>query len=1258
MTLRRKTLLIVSVTLVALVLLLYILLRGILMNSYYELEQEASLRDLNRAVASLQDHAASMERAIHDWSTWDETYTFVQDHNPTFLDSNLGDSTFWTLDVNLMLFVNNSNEIVYSKGVALETDWPSTLLAQVEQYARNDAGFLSLMSNVPTAGLVLVDGEPLLIASRPILHDDDSGPRAGTLVWGRYLGKQELVELSQALRLSVDLLSLSAPDLSSADQAGRTTLSATTAQAIIPADATTLHGYALLDDIYGQPAILLKTTQDRVVYAQGQASLGYFIAALAVVGIVFAVVMLLLLEWLILAKLAHLSACVRQIGVHDNFLMRLPIAGHDEFMQLASTINTMLNLVAQSRTALQQTNKELESEVSERTQAEARIRRLNRTLSMLSDINQAIVRLRALPALFETACQIAVESGGFRMAWIGSLDAETRRVTPVAYAGVAGDYLDKIDIRLDDAARGRGPAALAVQTGQYVVFHNIEHDPAMAPWRSNALALGYRTTAVFPLKVAGQVRGTFALYSSEAGFFDEGELALLDELAADLSFAMEFAEQESQRRQADDALRQNEARWRALIEKSSDAFLLVGADGVVIYDSPSTEQVTGYTPDERSGRNMSDRVHPDDQEMMAALLARVISTPETTATAQLRTRHKDQSWHWFEGVVTNLLHEPSVGALVINYRDVTERKQSEGELARYHDHLEHLVEDRTAELNRAKTRLEAILNSTIDGIVLASPQRGIEQTNITFNTLFASEPDGYFGQSLLSLVQSEDRERLAALIQAVSADGTGRHEEYRAVRADQTVFEARIGIGTTQAGEIMDTGLVCSVQDISDLKERERLLRFHASLQENVSDAVIATDLQFRVQSWNSAAERIYGWHAEEVLGRSIGDVLPTEFVSEASAERMQQDFIEKGFWSDEVTQYHKDGRMLDILNSTVVFRDDQGQSVGMVLVNHDITERKAAERLLQAKMQEERAFQAALKELHTISLDLTQLDSQDGFYRRVVELGLQYLGFERLALFLYDAPTGSALGTYGTDPQGQIRHEHALRFAPNPQGMMMRTLEGTERFCLDEPVLLYDNEQPMGMGWNAAATLWSGSQMVGWLVADNLIEQKPASKTLLEIFALYALTVGTLLGQKQAVTALRESEEKFRLFVESAPEAIVICNRQGTITLVNAEAEHIFGYHRAELIGQAVELLVPEVQREVHQRHRDRYAAAPSRRSGEALPEFPARRKDGSQFPAEIQLSAVQTLDDLLVISFIADISERKQAEAILQRALEEQKE
>ena len=353
MTLRHKTFLVVTLTLVALVVLLYLVLRTLLLGSFNTLEEQVTLRDLSRAEASFQDHAANMERAIHDWSTWDETYQFVQDSNTAFIDSNLDDSTFLSVDVNLMLFVNTAHEIVYSKAVALEADWPSTLLTRFETYARSNAAFFQLMSSAPTAGLVVVEGLPILVASRPILRSDESGPRAGTLIWGRYLGQQELLELSQTLQLSIDLRRLDVSNLSAEDQAAETALLNTRPRAIIPADESTIHGYTLLDDIYGQPALLLKTTQDRAIYTQGQASLNYFIAALAVVGIVFALVVLLLLERLMLAPLSHLSTYVHQIGVHDDFSMRLPVVGHGEFTQLASTLNTMLNLVAQSRAALQ-----------------------------------------------------------------------------------------------------------------------------------------------------------------------------------------------------------------------------------------------------------------------------------------------------------------------------------------------------------------------------------------------------------------------------------------------------------------------------------------------------------------------------------------------------------------------------------------------------------------------------------------------------------------------------------------------------------------------------------------------------------------------------------------------------------------------------------------------------------------------------------------------------------------------------------------
>ena len=140
---------------------------------------------------------------------------------------------------------------------------------------------------------------------------------------------------------------------------------------------------------------------------------------------------------------------------------------------------------------------------------------------------------------------------------------------------------------------------------------------------------------------------------------------------------------------------------------------------------------------------------------------------------------------------------------------------------------------------------------------------------------------------------------------------------------------------------------------------------------------------------------------------------------------------------------------------------------------------------------------------------------------------------------------------------------------------------------------------------------------------------------------------------RKQAEEALRESEEKFRRLVEVAPVAIIISDQTGQIMLANHEAGLIFGYPETELVGQPVEVLVPEAVRALHVNNRTAYTAAPRvRRMGNELELF-ARRKDGSEFPVEIELRYIETKAGLLVMSFVMDITERKQNAA----ALEEQR-
>ena len=137
--------------------------------------------------------------------------------------------------------------------------------------------------------------------------------------------------------------------------------------------------------------------------------------------------------------------------------------------------------------------------------------------------------------------------------------------------------------------------------------------------------------------------------------------------------------------------------------------------------------------------------------------------------------------------------------------------------------------------------------------------------------------------------------------------------------------------------------------------------------------------------------------------------------------------------------------------------------------------------------------------------------------------------------------------------------------------------------------------------------------------------------------------------GTVEDITERKQAEERFRLAVESALNAIVMVNQQGTITFVNSQTERLFGYSKDELIGQSVEILVPERFRSNHSKFRLEFHGDPRARPMGAGRDLFALRKDGSEFPVEIGLNPVKTADGIIVLSSIVDITERKRAEEAL---------
>jgi PAS domain S-box-containing protein len=174
----------------------------------------------------------------------------------------------------------------------------------------------------------------------------------------------------------------------------------------------------------------------------------------------------------------------------------------------------------------------------------------------------------------------------------------------------------------------------------------------------------------------------------------------------------------TQRNKAEEELRQSEERFRSLVQYASDIITVIEPEGTIRYQSPSIERILGYGPEELIGTNAFDYVHQEDAKQVQSAFAEALKNQEVSPPVEFRFRHKDGSWRFLEAVGNNLLADPSVGGMVVNSRDITERKQAERERSQL------LVREQVAraQAEAARQRLRAILDNLAEGVMVADPQ--------------------------------------------------------------------------------------------------------------------------------------------------------------------------------------------------------------------------------------------------------------------------------------------------------------------------------------------------------------------------------------------------------------------------------------------------------------------------------------------------------------------------------------------------------
>ena len=318
--------------------------------------------------------------------------------------------------------------------------------------------------------------------------------------------------------------------------------------------------------------------------------------------------------------------------------------------------------------------------------------RLVRALRLLSKSNELLLRAEKEQEFLKQVCVLAVEAGGYMMAWVGLANNDlAKTVRPVAQSGYEEGYLDNICVSWGDAASGLGPTGTAIRTGVTFVNQDFQNNPLMTPWLKAANKLGYQASIALPLIVNQVAIGALTIYSSEHDAFLDEEVKLLEELAGNLAYGIRALRIRVEHERAQNALKIESEMNLALLRNASDGIHILDYDGNIVELSDSFCAMLGYRRDEMTGMNVSrwDAGSKNADELQG-LFRQVF---DKAVRIQFETLHRRKDGSVFDVEISVFpLQMNGISLLYCSSRNIVERKLIEGELRRSEQRLRTIIE--------------------------------------------------------------------------------------------------------------------------------------------------------------------------------------------------------------------------------------------------------------------------------------------------------------------------------------------------------------------------------------------------------------------------------------------------------------------------------------------------------------------------------------------------------------------------------------
>lgn len=597
----------------------------------------------------------------------------------------------------------------------------------------------------------------------------------------------------------------------------------------------------------------------------------------------------------------------------------------------------------------------------------------------------------------------------------------------------------------------------------------------------------------------------------------DGKLAGVHAVGTDLTVKAESA-RESELRELSAELKQANRELNEILQNASEAIFKLDLEGNIIYMTPEFTRLTGYDENDVYAKHWGDFIHPDDMDICYDAMSKAVLHRMIMRNICYRFRQKDGLYHWYSTSATLVTGDAGEPLYVICLsRDVTERKYVEDALQASEERYKVFIEQSSEAICRFEFEVPVEADLSEDEIITHIRNSSyVAECNDKMAALygykFSSEMIGKRVGDLLDFTHPRNIEFLKNFInngfriteaELYEFDDNGNHRYFR-----------NNMVGIVQDG--MLRRIWGTQRDVTERKLIEERNRYLASLTENVSDAIIGGDLDLRIVSCNPAAQRLFGFPAEQMLGNRIQDLLEIHYHN-TTREAIVKQVFGKGSWMGEAS-FTRPGtqELVTFLCSISLLKDGEGKALGVVAINKDISDTRAA--------LEKARHLASMVENTTDVLTSSDLE-------------FRVITWNKAAEKVYGLRAEDVLGR-------NIRDFLEISYHDSSRDEVRRLLAQTGEWRGEMYFTRPTDGKVVTLLMNFTLQRNNQGQPTGYIIGGTDITER-----------------------KEAELRIKESEERFRLVADSAPVMMWMCDAENRTNYVNKPWQLFTGFTDSQVL-------------------------------------------------------------------------------------------